>query len=83
MPDPRHHEPLALEDLLDLPVRSARHPHLLPRVWKLRANLGAYDAAYVALAEILDAPLFTADVGLTRATGARCTFEVLAGSDSD
>lgn len=56
---------------------------MLPRVWKLRANLGAYDAAYVALAEILDAPLFTADLRLTRATGARCTFEVLAGSDSD
>lgn len=72
---------LALDDLLDLPVRSARHTHLLPRVWELRTNLTVYDAAYVALAEALDAPLFTADRRLTRATGPRCTFELLAGFD--
>lgn len=73
---------LALDDLLDLPVHSARHPDLLRRVWELRANLGAYDAAYVALAELLDAPLFTADLRLSRAAGTRCTFEVLTESRS-
>lgn len=73
---------LALDDLLDLPVQCAGHAPLLPRVWQLRENLSAYDAAYVALAEILDAPLFTADLRLTRATGARCTFEMLDGSAS-
>src|ERR1700722_16690792 len=46
----------ALDDLLDLSL--IRHPHLpwLPRIWDLRHNLTAYDAAYVALAEALDAP---------------------------
>ncbi len=48
-----------------------RHPHepLLPRIWALRANLTAYDAAYVALAEILDAPLLTRDRRLAAAPG--------------
>ncbi len=49
----------------------------VPRVWELRANLGASDAADVALAELLDAPLYTADLRLSHATAARCTFEVL------
>jgi predicted nucleic acid-binding protein len=70
---------LAIDDLLDLPVQSARHPHLLPRAWELRPNLTVYDAAYVALAEELDVPLFTADQRLIRATGPRCTFELLTG----
>ena len=47
----------ALEDLQAL--RLLRHPHhrLLPRIWQLRHNLTAYDAAYVALAEQLHATL--------------------------
>jgi len=47
----------ALEDLVDLPL--VRYPHdlLLSRIWDLRDNLTAYDAAYVALAEALAAPL--------------------------
>ena len=51
----------ALTDLTHLPLQ--RHPHdiLLPRIWALRDNLTAYDAAYVALAEGLDATLFTRD----------------------
>lgn len=57
----------ALDDLADL--RIDRHPHLplLARVWELRDNLTAYDAAYVALAELLDAPLLTCDARLGRA----------------
>ena len=41
----------------------------MTRVWELRDNLTPYDAAYVALAEALEAPLLTADEPLTRAPG--------------
>lgn len=53
-----------LEDLADLPL--IRYPHDLafPRIWELHHNLTAYDAAYLALAEALAAPLLTRDVGL-------------------
>jgi predicted nucleic acid-binding protein len=45
-----------------------RHPHtnLLPEIWKLRHNLTAYDAAYLALARFLDAELLTMDEGLRK-----------------
>ena len=48
-----------------------RHPSrfLWPRAWELRANLSAYDALTVALAEQLSAPLLTVDARLTRAPG--------------
>ena len=57
----------ALMDLSQFPL--TRHPHypFLERIWQLRANVTAYDAVYVALAETLDAPLLTLDVRLTRA----------------
>lgn len=42
---------------------------LLPRIWTLRGNLTAYDAAYVALAEMLQCPLFTRDAGIRNAPG--------------
>jgi predicted nucleic acid-binding protein len=45
---------------------------LLDRVWALRDNLSAYDASYVALAELLDCTLLTADARLSRAPGVRC-----------
>ena len=51
----------AIEDLLAFPVRRYPHDLFLLRVWALRANLTAYDAAYVALAEALDAELVTRD----------------------
>jgi predicted nucleic acid-binding protein len=47
------------------------------RVWELRENVTSYDAAYVALAEALEAPLLTADARLARATGVRCPVELL------
>ena len=57
----------ALEDLADLDV--VHHPHepLLRTIWRLRTNLTAYDAAYVALALALDAPLVTLDARLAAA----------------
>jgi predicted nucleic acid-binding protein len=45
---------------------------MLGRVWELRENLSAYDAAYVALAELLGCALVTADARLSRAPGIRC-----------
>ncbi|MFN2387539.1 MAG: type II toxin-antitoxin system VapC family toxin [Thermoanaerobaculia bacterium] len=66
----------SLRDFLDLSV--ARYPHepFLPRIWQLRANLTAYDAAYVALAEALDAPLVTRDARLARAAGHEARIEL-------
>jgi predicted nucleic acid-binding protein len=60
----------AIADLLDLPIERYPHDILLPRVWQLRENFSAYDAAYVALAEAVDhepVPLLTADARLARA----------------
>jgi len=61
----------ALGDVSDFPL--SRYPHhlFLPRIWELRDNLTAYDAAYVALAEALEAPLVTCDARLARAPGHR------------
>ncbi len=50
---------------------------VLSRVWELRANLSAYDASYVALAEQLDCPLLTGDGRLGRAPGVGCLVTVV------
>jgi predicted nucleic acid-binding protein len=50
---------------------------LLDRVWELRDNLSAYDASYVALAELLDCGLLTADARLSRAPGIRCSITLV------
>jgi len=50
---------------------------LLDRVWELRENLSAYDASYVALAELLGCSLMTADGRLGRAPGPRCPITVV------
>jgi predicted nucleic acid-binding protein len=60
----------ALEVLADFPLRRYPHRRLLPRIWELRHNLTAYDAAYVALAESLGAPLVTRDRRLAAAAAA-------------
>lgn len=49
------------------------------RIWQLRDNLSAYDASYVALAELLDCPLVTIDRRLSRAVGIRCPVTVVPG----
>lgn len=67
----------ALEDLDDLPLHRYRHDFLTPRVWELRATLTAYDAVYVALAELLDAPLLTCDGRIASAPGHHAKIEVV------
>lgn len=59
----------ALEDLAGFSLTRYPHDFLMQRVWDLRANLSAYDAVYVALAEALDAPLLTRDQRLANAPG--------------
>lgn len=69
----------AAEALADLDgLRIVRHPHepYVPRIWQLRHSLTAYDAAYVALAEALDAPLLTRDARMASAHGYRARIEL-------
>ena len=68
---------LALTDLVELPLRRAPHRPLLARCWELRENLTVYDAAYVALAEVLEVVLLTADARLAGAPGIRCAVELV------
>ena len=70
----------AMDDLAALPINRYPHGLLLMRVWELRANLTAYDAAYVALAEVLRAPLLTCDRRLARAPGHNARIEILGPS---
>ena len=59
----------ALSDYTDIPILRYPHNVLLRRIWELRHNLTAYDAAYVALAEALEAPLLTCDRALRSISG--------------
>jgi predicted nucleic acid-binding protein len=68
---------LALTDLQALPLQRVPHLPLLRRCWELKDNLTVYDAAYVALAEALEATLLTGDRRLARAPSPRCRIEVL------
>ena len=66
----------ALEDLVALPIQRHGHEPLLPRVWRLRDTVTAYDAVYVALAEALNAPLVTRDRRLANASGTSARIEL-------
>ncbi len=68
----------AITDIAQASVARSPHRPLLQRIWELRDNLSAYDAAYVALAELVEAPLLTADHALASAPGLRCEI-VLVG----
>lgn len=63
-----------------LPVRRHGHDALLDRIWALRENLTAYDAAYVALAEALDAPLLTCDAKLVVTGGHAARIEMVGAA---
>ena len=70
----------AVADLRDLPVERYSHDALVPRIWELRQNFSAYDAAYVALAEVIaddGTPLITADARLARAVGSHTGVRVI------
>ncbi len=68
---------MALTDLAELAMRRYPHDFLPRRIWDLRNNLTAYDAAYVALAELLDAPLLTRDRRLATAAGHHAQIELV------
>lgn len=67
----------ALLDAVELPILRYPHRTLIERAWELRAHLTIADGVYVALAELLDAPLVTSDERLARAGGHGATIEVV------
>ena len=68
----------ALDDFAGFVIERHAHHDQLPRIWELRESLTAYDGAYVALAEALDAPLLTCDIKLSRSHGHAARIEVVA-----
>lgn len=68
----------AFDDLGAMPISRYDHLPLLPRVWALRQSLTAYDAAYLALAEAIGAPLVTCDAALGAAPGRTAEVIVVA-----
>lgn len=75
MTEPRADEALVLLDAL--PLTRHRHAALKNRCWQLRANLSAYDATYVVLAEGLGASLLTRDARLARTRGVAAPIHVV------
>ena len=67
----------ALEDLQSLPINRYPYDVFLPRIWELRHNMTAYDAAYVALAETLPALLLTRDRRLASSPGHTAAIELI------
>lgn len=68
----------AVERLGELDLRRHRHGPMLRRIWSWRANLTAYDAAYVTLAEVLGGSLLTTDTRMANAPGLTVPVEVFA-----
>ena len=66
----------SIEDMSVLRITRYSPALLLQRIWQLRQNLSAYDAAYVALAEKLQSPLITRDRRIPGAAGHKATVEV-------
>ena len=67
----------ALDDHLSLLIERSAHRELVHRAWDLRESVTAYDGAYIALAEALDAPLLTCDGRLARSHGHRASIELV------
>ncbi|PWU49771.1 VapC toxin family PIN domain ribonuclease [Micromonospora globispora] len=70
----------AIETLPSLVIDEVGTAMLLDRMWQLRGNVTAYDAAYVAAAELLACPLVTGDGRLAKASGTRCEIRLIAPS---
>ena len=67
----------AVGDLADFPITRYFHDLFLPRIWQLRHHMTAYDAVYVALAEILAAPLLTRDARLASSPGHTASIDLI------
>lgn len=69
---------LALDGFTRLTLTRFPADWLRPRMWALRRNLSAYDATYVALAEMIGATaLLTTDARLATAPGIKCSIELI------
>jgi predicted nucleic acid-binding protein len=65
---------IAYADMLDLRVELYPFAQLAARMWEMRENVRCDDGWYVALAELLGAPVVTLDRRLAESTGPRCEF---------
>ena len=74
---PQDRGALVVSRLGELSLTRYQHGPLIARIWSLRHNVSAYDAAYVALAEALEAPLLTRDRRLATASGHRARIEAV------
>jgi len=72
----------ARADFADLTIERFPHEPFAERIWELRHNLTAYDAAYVALSEELEVPLITCDAGPAGAPGIQTSIELFETSAS-
>lgn len=75
-----HQAQTAIELLAELDVNYHDHRLLAQRIWQLRDNLTAYDAAYFALGELLDAPVVTTDARLAHAPGRQATVQLVSAA---
>ena len=67
----------ALDVYAAIRIERYAHDRHLQRIWSMRGNVTAYDAAYVALAEALDAPLLTCDARLAASAGHQARIELV------
>jgi predicted nucleic acid-binding protein len=72
----------ARSDFAELALVRYPHQPLNDRVWELRHNLTAYDATFIALAEVLAAPLITCDGRLASAPGHNAQIELFDASST-
>ena len=70
----------ARQDFHDLAIVRYPHQPLADRMWQFRDNVSAYDAAFLALAEMLDVPLVTCDARLAHSSGHRAQVELFGAA---
>ena len=74
---PRKEDEEVVRDILVFPVEIHSHEYLVSRIWELRHNIIPYEAAYIALAEILNAPLLTRDRKLAKTKSHHARIETI------